>query len=78
VFAVQCPECGATGPVSLSGDPSHAVSAWNQRQGRTESRYSRPKSLWASRHAAQPHSPLQYSLHVNVHVQGVPGVTITV
>src|SRR6478609_9257112 len=28
VFAVQCPECGATGPVSLSGDPTHAVYAW--------------------------------------------------
>jgi transcription elongation factor Elf1 len=34
VLAVQCPECGATGPLSLSSDPAHAVFAWNQRIGR--------------------------------------------
>jgi Lar family restriction alleviation protein len=33
-FAVRCSECGATGPVSLSDDPAHAVFAWNQRMGR--------------------------------------------
>jgi hypothetical protein len=33
-LAVRCPECGATGPQSLSDDPAHAVFAWNQRMGR--------------------------------------------
>ena len=33
-LAVRCNECGATGPVSLSDDPAHAIFAWNQRMGR--------------------------------------------
>jgi hypothetical protein len=33
-LAVQCRECGVTGPRCLSSDPAHAVFAWNQRMGR--------------------------------------------
>jgi hypothetical protein len=33
-LAVEWPECGATGPRSLSSDRAQAVFAWNQRTGR--------------------------------------------
>ena len=33
-WAVRCPECFATGPHSVSDNPVHAITAWNQRQGR--------------------------------------------
>jgi hypothetical protein len=33
-LAARCKECGAVGPRSVSDDPAHAVTAWNQRQGR--------------------------------------------
>jgi hypothetical protein len=34
MLAVSCKDCGATGPLSLSDDPAHAIHMWNQRQGR--------------------------------------------
>ena len=34
MLAVQCKECGAVGPRSLSDNPAHAVQSWNQRMGR--------------------------------------------
>ena len=33
-YAVRCTECSATGPRMMSDDPQHAVTVWNQRQGR--------------------------------------------
>jgi len=37
MLAVSCKECGATGPLSLSDDPAHAIHSWDQRMGRLNS-----------------------------------------
>ena len=33
-WAVRCSECLAQGPHSVGEEPVHAVTMWNQRQGR--------------------------------------------
>jgi len=33
-WAVRCSECLATSPHSVSDSPTHAITAWSQRQGR--------------------------------------------
>jgi len=52
-LSVHCPECGATGPVSLSDDPKHAMHAWNQRLGRMSRVRSIQTTAWNGLHFAQ-------------------------
>lgn len=33
---MQCPECGASGPLAGAGERSHALHLWNQRFGNDE------------------------------------------